>query len=218
MEDTQEAMQFVLAPTESPTLSELFTALGKSQASMEMAKCESRNPYFKSKYADLAAVVNASRKSLTQNGLSVIQRVLPNGGAISYLHTRLCHSSGEWIESKMPIMPIKNDIQSIGGYLTYLRRYTYASIVGVVASDEDDDGERAMIRPEIVKSPKELKKEKISMTQLTVLAEEISGEEEMLDEILKKLGISKLADVAPDRYDGVLSHVRKVKKMKEEEV
>lgn len=208
-------------PTESPTLGELFTALCKAQSEMEIAKCDHEQLHFKSKYADLAAIVKASRGALTKHGLSVIQRVLPNGGEISYLHTRLCHASGEWIESKMPIAPARNDIQSIGGYITYLRRYTYASIVGVIYEDEDDDGEKAMGRtslphiPPTATSSKE-KPEKISMTQLTVLAKELEDQDEMLDEILDKLKISKLADVSPQKYDSVLSHVRKIKKMKEE--
>jgi hypothetical protein len=43
----------------------------------------------------------------------------------------------------MTVNPPKQDIQSLGSYLTYLRRYTYSAIVGVVASEEDDDGEAA---------------------------------------------------------------------------
>lgn len=206
-----------VAPTESESLGELFGALCKAQSEMEMAKNDSRNPYFKSKYADLASVVNASRKALTKNGLSVIQRVLPNGGEVSYMHTRLCHASGEWIESKMPITPPKNDIQSIGGYMTYLRRYTYASIVGVVSVDEDDDGESVVGREtkESHKIP-EKEKEKISIHQLTVLAEELKGEEDLLEELLTHLKIKKLSDVPPSKYQKILDHVKKVKAVKEE--
>lgn len=208
-------------PTESPTLGELFTALCKAQSEMEIAKCDHEQLHFKSKYADLAAIVKASRGALTKHGLSVIQRVLPNGGEISYLHTRLCHASGEWIESKMPITPPRNDIQAIGSYITYLRRYTYSSIVGVIYEDEDDDGEKVMGRTpnvkEATKAPEVTKEsEKISMVQLTVLAKELEDQDEMLDEILEKLNISKLADVSPQKYDSVLSHVRKIKKMKDE--
>ena len=56
--------------------------------------------------------------------------------------TRLCHSSGQWIESAIAVNPTNNNIQTLGSYLTYLRRYTYAALVGVVASDEDDDAEK----------------------------------------------------------------------------
>jgi hypothetical protein len=126
-------------------LGELFGALAKAQSMMPDAKTDSKNPFFKSKYADLASVVKASRKPLTENGLSVMQFIHEIKGK-SFLFTRLGHTSGQWIDSFVRIRPIKEDIQSLGSYLTYLRRYSYAAIVGVVSSDEDDDGEKTMER------------------------------------------------------------------------
>lgn len=137
---------FNLHGSESKDLDKLFTALAKAQLEMLPAKTSSSNPFFKSKYADLASVVRSSRKALSMNGLAVVQRVVRQGSAGMTLLTRLGHSSGQWIESSMTVNPPKQDIQSLGSYLTYLRRYTYAAIVGVVASDEDDDGESAMGR------------------------------------------------------------------------
>lgn len=129
---------------QSENLNELFAALAKAQAEMEVANLNSSNPFFKSAYAGLDSIVRASRPYLCKNGLSVTQRVLSNGNPSMYLSTILGHSSGQWIESRMLINPAKPDVQSIGSYITYLRRYTYASIVGVIASEEDDDGEEAM--------------------------------------------------------------------------
>jgi hypothetical protein len=113
---------------------------------MEIAKKDSTNPFFKSKYSDLNQIVSAARPSLSKYGLSVIQRIKTNGNNQMYLHTRLCHASGQWIEAKMPINPPKTDIQSLGSYITYLRRYNFASIVGVTVGEEDDDGESTMNR------------------------------------------------------------------------
>jgi len=129
--------------SESQSLDKLYAALSKAQLEMLPAKTGSSNPFFKSKYADLASIVKASRKALGINGLAVIQRIIRNGSAGMTLMTRLCHASGQWIESSMTVNPPKQDIQSLGSYLTYLRRYTYSAIVGVVASEEDDDGEAA---------------------------------------------------------------------------
>lgn len=130
----------------SQSLDKLYAALAKAQLDMLPAKTSSSNPYFKSKYADLASIVKASRGALATNGLAVIQRIVRNGSAGMTLLTRLCHASGQWIESSMTVNPPKQDIQSLGSYLTYLRRYTYSSIVGVVASEEDDDAEAAIGR------------------------------------------------------------------------
>lgn len=131
---------------ESRELDKLYTSLAKAQLEMIPAKTTSNNPFFKSKYADLSSIVGASRKVLATNGLSVIQRIIRSGSAGMTLLTRLCHSSGQWIESSMTVNPPKQDIQSLGSYLTYLRRYTYSAIVGVVTAGEDDDGEIAMGR------------------------------------------------------------------------
>jgi len=131
-------------------LNELFDALAKAQSEMEEAKTDSNNTFFKSNYADLASIIRASRKFLAKNGLSVVQPVRTVQDK-RYLFTRLGHASGQWIEGGIPLSPTKEDIQSLGSYITYLRRYCYAAMVGVVASGEDDDGEKAMNRKTIDK-------------------------------------------------------------------
>ena len=75
---------------ESATLGKLFEALAKAQMNMQVAKTDSVNPYFKSKYASLASVIKASRPCLSINGLCVVQRVLPDDKGINNLLTRYC--------------------------------------------------------------------------------------------------------------------------------
>jgi hypothetical protein len=130
-------------PHRSQELKDLFTALSKAQGEMETAELSSANPFFKTRYADLAAIVKASRPSLTKHGLSIIQQIITHEDGQTMLHTMLCHTSGQWVESRVRIVPPKNDVQSIGSYITYLRRYSIASICGIVSSD-DDDGEMAV--------------------------------------------------------------------------
>ena len=79
---------------QSRELNELMTALAKAQSEMEIAGKDSSNPYFKSKYADLASVVSASRPYLTKNGLSVIQQITYDDNGRRILVTILGHSSG----------------------------------------------------------------------------------------------------------------------------
>lgn len=130
-------------PHRSEELKDLFTALAKAQAEMETAELSSSNPFFKTRYADLAAIVKASRPALTKHGLSIIQQIISHEDGQTMLHTMLCHTSGQWVESRVRIVPPKNDVQSIGSYITYLRRYSIAAICGIVSSD-DDDGEMAV--------------------------------------------------------------------------
>lgn len=149
--------------SETESLGQLFDALAKAQEKMEAATTSAINPFFKSKYAKLEHVVAASRPHLAKHGLSMVQRPVVDDKGQLVLLTRLCHSSGEWMESSMPINPPKTDIQSMGSYITYLRRYNYACIAGVVTEDEaDDDGELA-------KNAQKKEKEVYTMSDATVL-------------------------------------------------
>lgn len=191
---------------QSPELGNLFGALSKAQLEMELAKTDNMNPFFKSKYADLASIVKASRPYLAKNGLCVIQHIQSTPEA-NYLFTRLGHLSGEWIQSKVAITPQKNDIQSFGSFITYLKRYTYASLVGVVSADEDDDGEQAMER----KTESVSVSSKISKDQLSILSNELEGHEEILENLLKGFEITKLADLKSSHFLICLKRVREIK-------
>ncbi len=209
-----EKIKKTTLPFESKELSELFTALSKAQLEMEVAKTDTIQSFFKSKYADLASVVKASRPYLAKNGLSIIQRVLPDEKGVLNLYTRLCHASGQWMESRMPIVPPKQDIQTLGSYITYLRRYNYASLVCVVAADEDDDGETAMASPrkQGVTSRGE---ESITKAQLQVISNELEGFEDVLESLLTGFSITKLSDLPAKRYSKCLERIREIKRAKE---
>lgn len=202
-------------PYESHELDKLFEALAKAQQEMEIAKTESENPFFKSKYADLATIVKASRPFLSKNGLSVIQRILPNGNGVLYLYTRLCHSSGQWMESRMPVLPPKQDIQTLGSYLTYLRRYSYAMVTNVTASGEDDDGEIAMETPRKQGIATSTPTGCISKLQLQVLSTELEGHEDILEGVLKGFKIAKLSELPEKNYTKCIERIREIKRAKE---
>lgn len=130
----------------STDLNELFTALSKAQSDIKVAVKDSSNPFFKSKYANLQSVIEASRGALCANGLSIIQQITPNEKGQDCLVTVLGHTSGQWISSEMKIAPTKPDVQSFGSYITYLRRYCYTALVGVYDGTEDDDAEESMAK------------------------------------------------------------------------
>lgn len=129
---------------ESHETNELSTALAKAQSEMPIAEKSSSNPFFKSKYADLQSIVEISRPCLTKHGLSVTQQIATIDEGHPYLITKLRHSSGQWIMSKLRMVPAKNDVQSLSSCATYLKRMCYASLVGVVTGEVDDDGESAV--------------------------------------------------------------------------
>ena len=119
---------------------ELFAALAKAQGEIENASKNAANPHFRSKYADLAEVLNTIRPPFAANGLAIVQS--PHfDGSMAHVTTMVTHSSGGYITSTASCVPAKSDAQGIGSATTYLRRYSAASISGI--AQEDDDGNEA---------------------------------------------------------------------------
>lgn len=126
----------------SEQIGALTKALVAAQSKMDNAPMNKTNPHFKSKYSDLPAVREATIKALTDHGLAILQGTdVADDGRLT-LRTRLMHESGEWIESSYPLPTDLNKPQAMGSALTYARRYTWASICGI-AADEDDDAHGA---------------------------------------------------------------------------
>lgn len=126
---------------QSEQINELTTALSLAQGEMQNAPLNKTNPHFRSKYADLAAIRDATLPPLTKHGLSIYQATQIDGDFF-LLVTRLAHKSGQWIESVYPVPMAMDKPQVMGSALTYARRYSWASICGV-ASEEDDDANAA---------------------------------------------------------------------------
>jgi hypothetical protein len=124
----------------SEQIGELAAALAKAQGELEGAHKDSANPFFKSKYADLASVWDACRGPLSENGLAIVQLPRADGNAVT-METRLMHSSGQWIEGELTAVAKDEGPQSIGSAVTYLRRYMLQAVTGV--APEDDDGNAA---------------------------------------------------------------------------
>jgi len=126
----------------SESIKNIAGALVKFQASVSKVAKEANNPFFKSKYASLANILDTIQKPLSECGLAISQ--FPDGNALT---TIILHAdSGEWMESSY-VMPVakQNDPQAMGSALTYARRYALGSILNLNI-DDDDDGEKAMGR------------------------------------------------------------------------
>ena len=126
----------------SESIVNLSKALAAAQGEMPAIKFDSTNPFLKNKFASLGAVIDGTRPILAKHGLSVTHFPFGEGGVIG-VEVILMHNSGEWISNSVS-MEIgeekgKSSAQVAGSIITYLRRYTLASILGVY-SDEDGDG------------------------------------------------------------------------------
>jgi hypothetical protein len=129
--------------TQSENIGELAAALAKAQAEVGTVTKDSANPFFKSNYASLAAVWEATRPILSKHQLSVVQ--MPSSDERGYyVETQLMHSSGQWIRSRTYMKPAKEDPQGIGSLISYARRYALQAVTMICP--DDDDGEAAMGR------------------------------------------------------------------------
>jgi hypothetical protein len=125
---------------QSEQIGELAKALAIAQGKITGALKDSANPFFKSKYADLASVWDACRGPLSENGLAVIQQTESDDSGV-FVITTLAHSSGQWMRSRLRLHPKDDTPQGMGSAITYGRRYALAAAVGV--AQVDDDGNAA---------------------------------------------------------------------------
>jgi hypothetical protein len=128
----------------SETIAELAKALCKAQGDFGPLIKGATNPFFKSRYSDLASVIDVARAPLLENGLSFCQLTEKSEDGTIVVETVLLHTSGEWIAGTLRMALVKNDPQGYGSAFTYCRRYALQAILGLAA--EDDDAESAAAR------------------------------------------------------------------------
>jgi hypothetical protein len=130
----------------SETIGELVTALAKAQAEFTPALKDSNNPYYNSKYADLATVIAATRPALTKHGIAVTHFCGTDLERQVAIVTTTLHCGDEWLASTAEAPAVgkakdggtRFDAQTIGAAWTYLRRYALQGLLGIAS--EDDDG------------------------------------------------------------------------------
>jgi hypothetical protein len=124
-------------------MQKLFAAMAKAFPEIEGATKDRTNPAFKSKYADLASVVDALKPALVAHDLFFTQHTHEQQGGVC-IETMVHHSSGEGMSfGKLFVPATKQDAQGYGSALSYARRYSLMTAFGVCP--EDDDGNAASL-------------------------------------------------------------------------
>ena len=123
----------------SDSIKSLAVAMCKAQSEMGGAHKGANNPFFKSKYADLGAVVEAVKEPFANNGLSYVQFPINDGEKIG-VETILMHDSGEWLMNSFTVKASKQDAQGAGSVITYCRRYGLQAVAGIPSEDDDGNG------------------------------------------------------------------------------
>lgn len=194
----------------SESIKNIAAALCKAQYEIKGAVKDSKNPFYKSSYADLQSVIAAIREANFQNGLSYTQPTsfieIGEDKHQLVVNTRIMHISGEWIEGQYPIAPTKPDPQALGSAITYCRRYSLAAMFGV--PQIDDDGSKAtkdFISPNKNDNPPP--KEFISdaqRTRLFAIAKSNGYSEADIKNYLKEyLSIESSKEITKDDYEAI---------------
>lgn len=155
-------------------MQQIATAFVKAQRQFAPALKTATNPHFRSKYADLAACIEAVIDALNANNIALIQRTHDSDNGVA-VETLFVHETGESMTGGIFHVPAaKQDPQGYGSALTYARRYSLMAACGI--APEDDDAELASKTapktiPRVEKKPEELRQAKTT-EELAVL---ISG-------------------------------------------
>jgi hypothetical protein len=137
----------------------LIKALKSFHEAVGKVAKSSKNPFFKSDYADLPTILDAVKQPLIDNGLVLSH--LPMGD--NNLMTRLLHISGEFQQSIMYMKSVKDTPQDRGSVITYMTRYATGAHLGL-SIDKDDDGNKGTGNG---KAPKTFEKKAVKLKVLT---------------------------------------------------
>ena len=120
--------------TTSEDTTKIVGALLAFNKEMGVVGKTSKNPFFKSNYADLPTILKATKEPLEKAELSITH--FPVGD--NRLITRLSHSSGQFYQSMNYMKSVKDDPQARGSVITYMMRYAVGAVLGL-SIDKDDD-------------------------------------------------------------------------------
>lgn len=144
----------------------LLGALAKALPELEAAKKNAANPHFKSKYADIAAVLEAIRP-IAAHGLWFRQVSHESADGVC-VETFYIHDTGELSAGRVYVPATKRDAQAFGSAQTYARRYGLQMAFGL-ATEDDDGNAAAAAKPEPKAEPKPATITEAQLTELQLL-------------------------------------------------
>lgn len=183
----------------APAHKTLAEALVAAQAEMPAVEKDAVNPHFRSRFTSLDHLIAKTRPVLTRHGLAVTQWPTHLQGQPA-LRTKVTHVSGESDEDVMPLLLAKNDMQGLGGAVTYAKRYMWAAVCAV-STDEDDDGNTAAAPPAAARqngSNGKAPRERVEEIETLIAALNLAGpltEVQIRDGMLKQYGTEVTAEL-----------------------
>ena len=205
---------------QSIEIAEIHTALSKAQSDIPTLFVDSSG--YSGKYVSLPGIIAHIRKPLTDNGLSYTQEINEFDGKY-FLITTLRHSSGQWIRCKSPLfLPSRDEIpsnkdynQECGKAISYMRRYSLESLLGLKGDKDDFDNDDGNSNKNTSRSTSEPRKEsKVSITEVQIddLIERLKqyNDEDsdlLYRTILQKCSVKDLEFLSEKQYHFVISKI-----------
>ncbi len=188
----------------------LISALIQFQKTVKPIPKNKVNPFYNSKYAELSAVIDVCQPALNASGLAVVQtiRLQPETND-NVLVTMLCHESGETLESNI-YLPKIPDSQKLTGAITYLRRTSYLSILGLVADDDLDGNDVVQDPTKTIKLPlKEVTKPSFQVEGIGQQRPLVGSASEPQKNALRKMGIKFNDDITKSEASRLIEEANK---------
>lgn len=210
----------------SDAINELADAMSKAQGEYLPLFYNKTNPYERWEYNDLNAILKAVRPALTKYGVFFTQSPYVDDSGATIVHTILIHKSGQWISSKVRVVPSKNNQHETDSVLTFQKRSSACSLLGIAGDNDrtDDDAEKDMasIRNQSNKGidinlkydKTDASYDRISRDQLAELEYELQEFPDMVSQILKRERIDTLADLPKSRYRDTLTKTHEIKALR----
>jgi hypothetical protein len=174
----------------STIINEIGAALVKAQGLIENPTKSVKNDFFKSKYADLAGVIDVVRPAFTEAGIAIVQSPFTREDGKIGVCTTIVHTSGQWMsnEVSMAVDPnAKNPAQAAGSLITYLRRYSLSAFANV--AQEDDDGNSLKV------ADKPVRKSLVQEKEVSIVVDLLQKTKTDIGKVLLHFKINSLADM-----------------------
>lgn len=213
--EAEKRLKPASTPYQSEQITELVTALAEAQGEYPPI-CSDRQGY-NFRYADLDMILLAVRPFLRKNGLSFSQSTEINDSGDIMMHTKLFHSSGQWLETRARVVAEKSGLQEYGKAITYTRRYQLLALLGIsIDKDKTDNDAQPTTRDDIEeqqKTPEEVYAkprsfECISKDQLDQIEYELRGHPKMAKQFMETMRIQNLCDLARSDFQSSIDKIR----------
>lgn len=146
-------------------MTEAITAFVTAQGELGAALKKSKNPFLNNKYADLSSLQDAIFPAFSKEGFAITQECGADDMG-KFVETKFTHTSGQVFSSRVYLEYKKGDMQSLGGAITYARRYGLSSLSGVPELDDDANSALGQQRMQI---KKDIKEERLTKSQQDTL-------------------------------------------------